>query len=168
MTRNNTVADVRTRLIEIGGRTSQDLGLGRIVGQIVVYLYLRDGGRSLDEIGADLGLSKAAVSVAARQLENLGVLRRSWKKGDRKAYYRTADNIVAALQQGLLAFVGQKIQAVAAELDYVNETLEKEIGDKPSDAETEFVYNRVKRAKQLHDKAANLLGSPLIKFFIRS
>jgi DNA-binding transcriptional regulator GbsR (MarR family) len=168
MTRNHIVGDVRTRLIEVGGKTSQDLGLGRIVGQMVVYLYLRDGGCSLDQIGDDLGLSKAAVSVAARQLENLGVLRRSWKKGDRKAYYRTADNIAAALQQGLLAFVGQKIQAVAAELDYVNETLEKEISDKPADAETEFVYNRVKRAKLLRDRAANLLGSPLIKFFTRS
>jgi DNA-binding transcriptional regulator GbsR (MarR family) len=168
MTRNDIVGDVRKRLIEAGGRTSQDLGLGRIVGQMVVYLYLRDGGRSLDEIGADLGLSKAAVSVAARQLENLGILRRSWKQGDRKAYYRTADNIAAALQQGLLAFVGQKIQAAAGELDYANEALEKEIsGDKP-DAEIEFVYNRIKRAKLLRDRAASLLGSPLIKFFIKS
>ena len=56
--------EIRARLVETGGRTSQDLGL-----------------------------SKASVSVAVRQLENLGLLRRTWKKGDRKNYYRTADEI---------------------------------------------------------------------------
>jgi DNA-binding transcriptional regulator GbsR (MarR family) len=159
--------DVRRRLVEVGGRTSQDIGLGRIVGQIVVYLYLKDGECSLDQIGEDLGLSKAAVSVAARQLENLGLIRRSWKKGDRKTYYRTADNIATALQQGLLSFVGQKIQAVATELDYVNDVLEKEVQGKPADPEAEFVYGRVKRAKLLRDRAASLLNSPLLRMFVK-
>jgi len=65
-------AEIRSRLIEVAGKTSQDLGLGRIVGQILVYLYLRNGDCSLDTIGEDLGLSKASVSVAVRQLESLG------------------------------------------------------------------------------------------------
>lgn len=159
---------MRRRLVDVGGRMSQDLGLGRIVGQILVYLYLRDGECSLDQIGHDLGLSKAAVSIAARQLENLGLLRRSWKKSDRKTYYRTADDIASALQQGLLAFIGQKIQAVAGELDYANGALEE--ASKVSDAsrETEFVFSRVKRAKVLRDKVAGLLDNPILKFFIKS
>jgi len=35
------------RLVEVGGNAAQDLGLGRIVGQIVVYLYLSEAERSL-------------------------------------------------------------------------------------------------------------------------
>ncbi len=157
--------DVRMRLVEVGGRTSQDLGLGRIVGQILVYLYLQEAECSLDQIGEDLGLSKAAVSVAVRQLESLGLVKRAWKRGDRKSYYRTADNIGTALQHGLLTVLTQKIQSVAAELDSAHDMLEKEAGGQESDAETQFLYSRVKRAKLLRDRVAKLLGSPLVKFF---
>jgi len=155
------------RLVEMGGQTSQDLGLGRIVGQILVYLYLSEQECSLDQIGEDLGLSKAAVSVAARQLESLGLLRRVWKKGDRKNYYRTADNIATALQQGLLTFAGQKIQAVATELDQASRQLEQAVAKSNHDSETEFVYGRVKRAKLLRDRAAKILGGPLFRLFVK-
>ena len=63
----------RKRLIETGGRMSQDLGMGRIVGQILIYLYLSPAEASLDEIEEQLELSKASVSIAARQLENFGL-----------------------------------------------------------------------------------------------
>jgi len=164
---NKVTSEIRTRLVEVGGRTSQDLGLGRIVGQILVYLYLRDGDCSLDKIGEDLGLSKASVSVAVRQLENLGLLRRTWKKGDRKNYYRTADEIGTALQNGLFTFVRQKMQAVGTELNYVNEMFEKEDASSNTDTDTQFLHNRIKRAKLLHDQVSQVLESPLMKKLIK-
>jgi len=163
----NIASEIRARLVEVGGRTSQDLGLGRIVGQILVYLYLKNGDCSLDKIGEDLGLSKASVSVAVRQLENLGLLRRAWRKGDRKSYYRTADDIGTALQNGLLTFVRQKMQAVGTELDYVNKMFEKTEINSDSDPDTQFLYNRIKRAKLLHDQVEQTLESPLMKIFIK-
>ncbi len=151
-------------MIEVGGRTSQDLGMGRIVGQMLVYLYLTDGQCSLDQIGEGLELSKASVSVAARQLENMGLLRRSWKKGDRKYYFRTAENFETALQQGLMTFLFQKIQAVGLELNHANELLEKEAEKNDGGSDTHFVYRRVKRAKLLNDKITGLLDHPFLKF----
>ena len=159
--------EIRARLVEVGGRTSQDLGLGRIVGQLLVYLYLRDGDCSLDKIGEDLGLSKASVSVAVRQLENLGLLRRTWKKGDRKNYYRTADEIGTALQNGLFTFVRQKMQAVGTELNYVNEMFEKEDVSSNTDTDTQFLHNRIKRAKLLHDLVSQVLESPLMENLVK-
>ena len=156
--------EIRMRLVEVGGKTSQDLGLGRIVGQILMFLYLQEGECSLDQIGEDLGLSKAAVSTAVRQLESLGLLRQVWLKGDRKNYYRTADDIGTALQSGLLSFVRQKVQSVAMEIDSANEMLEKEIKNPEASADIRFVHSRVKRAKYLRDMAANLLNSPLLGF----
>ena len=162
---NDMVKNVRTRLVEVGGKTSQDLGLGRIIGQILIYLYLKDGECSLDIIGNDLGLSKAAVSIAARQLENLGLLRRVWKKGDRKRYYRTADDIATALQQGLLSFVSQKIRIMAAELDATTAMLKKADNVKKQNHEFDFINSRLKRAKLLHDRAVKVINSPILKFF---
>ncbi|EKD24559.1 MAG: hypothetical protein ACD_80C00207G0001, partial [uncultured bacterium (gcode 4)] len=56
MEHEKKLQEARMRLIETGGRTSQDLGTGRIVGQILIYLYLREDESSLDGIAEDLGL----------------------------------------------------------------------------------------------------------------
>ena len=48
-------AAVKQRLVQAGGATSQDLGLGRTLGQVLVFLYLTDGECPLDRIEADLG-----------------------------------------------------------------------------------------------------------------
>lgn len=154
-------AQVRKRLTEVGGRTAQDLGLGRIVGQILVHLYLSPAEQALEDIARDLGLSKAAISIAARQLESLGLLRRSWKSGDRKTYYRTADDIATALHQGLLMMVRNKMGLLAAELQ------QAEVDLKSDDADAMFILSRVKRAKKLRDTAMAVLENPVVKLLTR-
>jgi DNA-binding transcriptional regulator GbsR (MarR family) len=109
MKEQQNLQEARTRLIEAGGRASQDLGTGRIVGQILIYLYLQESECSLDGIAEDLGLSKASVSIAVRQLEQFGMARKVWKSGDKRNYYKSAENIAKALQQGLLSLVRQKV-----------------------------------------------------------
>ncbi len=160
---SHQTVEVRKRLTEVGGRTSQDLGLGRIVGQILVHLYLTADECSLDTIAKELGLSKAAISIAARQLESLGLLRRSWKSGDRKTYYRTADDIASALHQGLLILVRNKMNLLAVEL----EQAETELKNGGTDPETAFVHKRVSRAKKLRDTAMTILENPLVKLLTR-
>ena len=157
------VQDIRKRLIDSGARVSQDLGLGRIVGQILVYLYLSREERSLDNIGEDLEMSKASVSIAARQLERLGMITRVWKKGDRKSYYKTADNFSKALQQGLVEFVKQKLQIVGREIEEAHGLLRQiECGD---DAELKFLNKRVGRAMVLKERAGKVIENPFVKFF---
>lgn len=160
---DNQTQQVRRRLTEVGGRTAQDLGLGRIVGQILVHLYLTPTEASLDKIAHDLGLSKAAVSIAARQLESLGLLRRSWKARDRKTYYRTADDIASALHQGLLTLVRTKMNLLATELQQA----ETELSPSEKSPEMEFILARVKRAQKLRDTAMGILENPLVKLLTR-
>ncbi|WP_153305850.1 GbsR/MarR family transcriptional regulator [Desulfogranum mediterraneum] len=150
-------------MIEIGGRTSQDLGAGRIVGQVLVYLYLQEHEQSLDQIASDLGLSKASVSIAARQLDSLGLIKKVWKSGDRRNYYKSAENIGTALQQGLLSFVQQKVQLFGLELDDTLSLIEShDSGNSSCDAD--FLHQRVSRAKALQSKLDKILGNPMVKF----
>ena len=158
-----SIEQVRKRLTEVGGRTSQDLGLGRIVGQILVHLYLSPAESSLDDIARDLELSKAAVSIAARQLESLGLLRRSWKAGDRKTYYRTADDIATALHNGHLILVRNKMGLLATELQQAELDLKQDL----SGTEADFILGRVKRAKKLRDTAMAVLENPVVKLLTR-
>ncbi len=157
--------EIRQRLIEAGGRMSQDLGLGRIVGQALVYLYLSREERSLDRIGEDLELSKASISIAARQLERLGMIVRVWKKGDRKSYYRTADNFMQALQQGFMEFIRQKMKTAGAEIDYAHNLLQGESGI-TSDPDMLFLSKRVERALKLKQRVEKVVENPLVTLLV--
>jgi DNA-binding MarR family transcriptional regulator len=161
MSEEERLTEARLRLAEAGARTSQELGAGRIVGQVMVHLYLRKEAQSLDSIGEALALSKASISIAVRQLEQLGFVRRVWVSGDRKKYYRSADNIGSSLQQGLLAFLRQKAVLFGAELDAALELLGND-----SD-EAVFLRQRISRAKRLQSITLRLLGSPLLGFLAK-
>lgn len=159
---NKTAESVRQKLIEAGGRMSQDLGLGRIVGQTLVYLYLSREECSLDEIGEYLHLSKASTSIAARQLERLGMIVRVWKGGDRKSYYRTADNFIQALQRGVVEYLQQKLSVVGNEIEYAHNILKDiELGDDP---DSRFLAKRVQRASELKSKTEKLINNPIVNF----
>ncbi|GLK44113.1 MULTISPECIES: GbsR/MarR family transcriptional regulator [Novosphingobium] len=62
-------------------------GWPRPVGRIYAYLLLREEPATLDEIAADLGMSKSNASVAARTLEHCGNARRQGEPGSRRIYY---------------------------------------------------------------------------------
>lgn len=153
----------RMHLVEIGGQASQDLGLGRIVGQVLVYLYLQPNPSSLDTLEDNLGLSKASVSVAARQLEQLGLVRRVWVKGDRKNYYRSADNIAEALQQGLQTFFKNRVLAFGGELETALDLLDNKTASE--DEEALFLQKRISRAYTLQKRIASILNNPVWKIF---
>lgn len=157
------IQDAKLRLIEAGGRASQDLGTGRIVGQILVYLYLKERECSLDDIVQELGLSKASVSIAVRQLEQLGLARNVWKSGDKKKYYKSAENIAKALQQGVLLLIRQKIQFFGDELEGTLRMINAFPDDTASKYEIVFLRQRIERAKKLQGGIESILGNPLLR-----
>ncbi|MFH1476985.1 MAG: winged helix DNA-binding protein [Verrucomicrobiota bacterium] len=159
---NAIIREVRARLVEVAGRTTQDLGLGRIIGQVLGDIYLTEGESSLDDIGRNLGLSKAAVSIAARRLESLGLLQRIWKKADRRNYYRIVDHLGAALRQGIMELVRGKLRAAGAELDHAEELL-YQAGNGDHNNEIKFLQRRLNRARQQRRRAARILNNPIMK-----
>jgi DNA-binding transcriptional regulator GbsR (MarR family) len=63
-------------------------GLPRIAGRIFGLLLVSEDCRSLDQLAAELHVSKASVSTNARLLEQRGVLERNSRPSDRRDYYR--------------------------------------------------------------------------------
>lgn len=76
----------RRQLMEALGRQSSFWGLGKTTGEMYATLFLSDRALSLGELANALGVSKGAVSIAVRNLEHLGMVRRSQRPGDRKVY----------------------------------------------------------------------------------
>jgi DNA-binding transcriptional regulator GbsR (MarR family) len=160
----DTAQQVRTNLVELGGRTAQDLGFSRIAGQILISLYLTDGDCPLQQIEEDLGHSKASVSIAARQLESMGLLKRCWHQGDRRCFYRTADNLGEVFREGMVSVLRRKLDQAGVELTDSLAKLEQ-VSDK--EGEIAFLSGRVNRAKSLRDRTHRLLNSRIVKYFIR-
>ena len=67
-------------------------GAPRISGRILGLLLLTPGDSSLDDLADTLQVSKASVSTNARLLESWGIVDRTSRPGDRRDYYRIADD----------------------------------------------------------------------------
>ncbi|NCA83816.1 MAG: MarR family transcriptional regulator, partial [Opitutae bacterium] len=116
-------AAVKQRLVATGGRLAQEFGFNRVAGEVLASLYLTEGEASLDELEKELRLSKAAVSLASAQLERLGLIRRVRKAGDRKRYYRSADDIGSALRHGILKLARSKMAVLETDLGQADAAL---------------------------------------------
>jgi DNA-binding transcriptional regulator GbsR (MarR family) len=73
--------------IERMGLVLESDGLPRIAGRIFGLLLVSEDARSLDDLAADLRVSKGSVSTNARLLEQRGLLERICRPADRRDYY---------------------------------------------------------------------------------
>ncbi len=84
---------VTQRWVERAGLRFEADGLPRTAGRIVAYLMLSPGARSLDELAADLQVSKASASTNTSLLERLGAIERETRAGDRRDFFRIRENL---------------------------------------------------------------------------
>ena len=152
------------RFIEAAGHTTQSFGLGRILGHIFALLYLNPRPLCLDEIVSELGVSKASVSTAVRQLERWSAVRRVWVRGDRKDYYEAETDFHVVIRSGLLTALRKKFGTAGDQIGEVEKSLHEMLSATNGEQreEVEKVAERLERAKQFHEKLNSLLSSPLL------
>jgi DNA-binding transcriptional regulator GbsR (MarR family) len=73
--------------IERMGLVLESDGLPRIAGRIFGLLLVSEDARSLDDLAAELRVSKGSASTNARLLEQRGLLERVCRPADRRDYY---------------------------------------------------------------------------------
>jgi DNA-binding transcriptional regulator GbsR (MarR family) len=83
----NELTEARARMIENLSRISEFWGYSRAMGGLYAALYLSPGPVSLDELVPIVGVTKGAISTNIRALEQLGMVHRHLRAGDRKDYY---------------------------------------------------------------------------------
>jgi len=102
------------------------------------------------KVEKELGISKGNVSMALRKLEELGLIRKVWIKGDRKNYYETVDRFfpfknIVEKRHALVAQTYEKL---------------KEIEQKSEGKEKEFIKQKIKgieRMKKASEKVLQIL-----------
>jgi len=81
------------QFVERMGLALESDGLPRIAGRIFGLLLISEEALSLDELAAELRVSKASVSTNARLLEHRGVLELVSRPADRRDYYRIPSDL---------------------------------------------------------------------------
>jgi len=151
-------------LIEAGGRTAQSFGLNRLLGQIYMFLYIRREASSLDDLVEGMGVSKASISIACRQLLALGAIRRVWRKGDRKDYYEAETDLRSLVNNGILRELEKKLDSARTQIDRCREILaDGEGADPENPQDLTFFSERLDEADRYQKKISGLLNNPILK-----
>lgn len=103
--------------IEQMGMALQHDGMSRTAARILAMLILSEEPAGLDEIADHLQVSKSGVSTNTRDLERMGVIRRSTRPGDRQYYFSVANGAVNRLVENHIARLSQAAEAVQTALN---------------------------------------------------
>jgi len=91
--RGRDLEQARRRFMDDLGHLYARYGLSVTFGRAFALLLLSDEPISLEDLATQLEISKSAVSVAARELERVGVARRLTNPGSRRVFYEANDDV---------------------------------------------------------------------------
>jgi DNA-binding transcriptional regulator GbsR (MarR family) len=134
-------------------------GFPKGMGAIFAVLYLSSTPLSLDEIVAETGLTKGAISTEIRALARMGLVHRSTKLGDRKDYYEAEADFYAAIRSILKERQNSEFDRAVRS---VKDTLAKMDENWMDEDEWKFVYARVQALQEFFD-AIDSLSKAVIK-----
>ena len=80
------------RYIDGFGTLFASMGGGAASGRLLGYLFLLPAPVSLEQASRDLDASKSSISVAGRQLEAAGMVRRIRQRGSRRVLFEAVDS----------------------------------------------------------------------------
>jgi len=104
-------ADARISIADDIGRVYVRYGLALSIGRVFGLLLASDEPLTLDEIARTLGISKSGASVAARDLERVGVVHRLGTPGSKRVLYEATESMESTFA-GTFARVQDSLHAM--------------------------------------------------------
>lgn len=84
---------IKLRLADTIGGLIELWGFKRAMGRIWTILYLSDGPLSAADLGEKLAMSAGAISMTVNELVGWGVIKKSWRPGERKDFFEPETSI---------------------------------------------------------------------------
>lgn len=154
-----SLSSIKQDFTEGLSQISRFWGFPKGMGAIFGVLYLSATPLSLDEIVAETGLTKGAISTEIRALARMGLVHRSTKLGDRKDYYEAEADFYAAIKSILKERQNSEFDRAVRS---VTETLATMEANWIENEEWNFVYERV-RALQDFFNAIDSLSQAVMR-----
>lgn len=89
--------EARTKFVETLGMIAQAEGLPRIAGRLLGLLIFEGTAYSFSALAEELQVSRGSISSSARLLQQLTLIKRVGKPGERQDYFQLADRPYEAL-----------------------------------------------------------------------
>jgi DNA-binding transcriptional regulator GbsR (MarR family) len=93
LSRDESVAEIEQRVAEVIGRLMEYWGFKAVMGRLWTFLYLSSEPLTAAELGERLAMSTGSISMAAADLQKWGVIRKTWRPGERKDFYEAETSI---------------------------------------------------------------------------
>ena len=146
------------------GQLADYFGYNRVLGKMYGALLLSPSPMSLDDLMAHLDISKASVSMNMRMLENIGLVREVWVRGDRRKYYEAESDLWRALTNVLGSRELRDVNQALTVLETNTERLRGAMDDMSSPEQT-LAQHYLGRIDQMRDffKLAKIILTALIE-----
>ncbi len=126
---NPSLRAVNDNMLEGLGQLAAYFGYNKVMGKMYGALLLSPEPMSLDDMLAHLDISKASVSMNMRTLENMGIVREVWVRGDRRKYYEAESDLWRVLTNVLGS---RELRDVNTALDTLESNIEQLRADIPT------------------------------------
>lgn len=154
---------VNDSMLEGLGQLADYFGYNRVVGKMYGALLLSPEPMSLDDLVEHLSVSKASVSMNMRMLENLGVVREVWVRGDRRKFYEAESDFWKILTNVLgareLRDVNQALEVLERNIQHLHEAIPSM--DQADQALANYYVGRIDQMKDFFRFAKLILTSIL-------
>jgi DNA-binding transcriptional regulator GbsR (MarR family) len=89
---NDSFKKARDQIIEYNSENQTLFGMQPTVMRLMSVMYYYEKPMTLDDMTVLLGMSKASMSNAVRELAEIGLVQKVWKKGERKDIYKVEED----------------------------------------------------------------------------
>lgn len=156
---NPQLDEARQHFIQGLSRISYFWGFPKALGAIYGAIYLSARPLSLDEIVAQVGVTKGSVSTNVRMLERLNMVHKKLQLGDRKDYY-LAETDFWKIIRGVLREREQSEFDIALRTVGESISLVSETKVEAEDSETAVFYQtRMENMQQFFNTLDNLVAT---------
>lgn len=149
----STLSKIKKDFTEGLSQISRFWGFPKGMGAIFAVLYLSPTPLSLDEIVAETGLTKGAISTEIRALARMGLVHRSTKLGDRKDYYAAESDFYSAIKSILKERQNSEFDRAVGSVQAALTALEENWVE---NEEWKFVYARLQALQEFFDAIDSL------------
>jgi DNA-binding transcriptional regulator GbsR (MarR family) len=114
------IESAELRVAEVIGQLMEFWGFKAVMGRLWTVLYLSPEPLSAAELGERVSLSTGAISMALADLQKWGVVKKTWRPGERRDFYEPETSIwkmvSRVFRERELGYVREAIEAFEAAL----------------------------------------------------
>ena len=160
-----TLQAVNDSMMEGLGQLADYFGYNKVMGQLYGALLLSPEPMSLDDLVAQLGKSKASISMNMRTLEHMGIVREVWVRDTRKKFYEAESDLWKVITNVLgsreLRDIDRALNVLETNIARLRETMPKMDTDQQS-----LANHYISRIDQLSDffRLARVILTSLMRY----